>query len=590
MELYDAALDMLFVRRDAERGITDLRLSRAEMTLLLQNIAYWLIRNGESDAAKTDVAGQIRTVLPSFDRLRAESAEAVLDQLLVRSGVLREPIEDRVDFAHKTFQEYLAAKAAIDNADIGALARNAHDDQWLQVAVLAVGHASPAQCDRLLQRILDRAEEEAPEVGERLHLVATACLEAEVSLDPELRDRIHAHAAELVPPRTDESAAALAKLGDFTLDLLARHPPRDADEAVHTVKCAAMIGTDAAIAVIERETSRSDDGVRRAIKNAWRYFDRAEYARRVISGLDEPLLEICDSKVAPALPHVTGRLRLSWVFPRGNGDISMLRDVRGLDSLVVLKDPDLRDLTPLRGHPSLTELALHGTGDLTIAPLTEITNLRLLDIDCLRRAHDPRSLQRCTGLTSLTLRDVPDELAVPEILPAGASLDEFGLAEYEGALSIETLRAMPQLHVLRSLDLRACPSLTTLDGVQAWNDTLRSVWLADLPGIRDIEPLRGLRGLTSLVIDNCAGLRGLEPIADLPALESLRLWALPPSLVDLGLLHAPNLRELDVQYTGDVDLCPLAGHTDLIIHVERDQRITGEELLGPGCTIDRSRF
>jgi predicted NACHT family NTPase len=48
-----------------------------------------------------------------------------------RSGLLREPAAGRVDFVHRTFQEYLAAKAAVDNDEIGQLVANAHDDQWL---------------------------------------------------------------------------------------------------------------------------------------------------------------------------------------------------------------------------------------------------------------------------------------------------------------------------------------------------------------------------------------------------------------------------------------------------------------------------
>jgi predicted NACHT family NTPase len=52
-ELYEAALAMLLERRDVERGIdvSGIDLSRREKTFLLQELAYWLITNGLTEAA-----------------------------------------------------------------------------------------------------------------------------------------------------------------------------------------------------------------------------------------------------------------------------------------------------------------------------------------------------------------------------------------------------------------------------------------------------------------------------------------------------------------------------------------------------------
>ena len=69
-----------------------------------------------------------------------------------RSGLLREPAAGRVDFVHRTFQEYLAAKAAVDNDEIGLLVTNAHDDQWREVVVMAAGMHL-----RAMRRIAPRA-------------------------------------------------------------------------------------------------------------------------------------------------------------------------------------------------------------------------------------------------------------------------------------------------------------------------------------------------------------------------------------------------------------------------------------------------
>jgi hypothetical protein len=46
----EAALEMLLVRRDRDRGVelAETPLTRTEKTLLLQDIAFWLVRNGWS--------------------------------------------------------------------------------------------------------------------------------------------------------------------------------------------------------------------------------------------------------------------------------------------------------------------------------------------------------------------------------------------------------------------------------------------------------------------------------------------------------------------------------------------------------------
>src|SRR2546430_10159569 len=60
-------------------------------------------------------------------------------RLLLRSGLLREYSAGQVDFVHKTFQEYLAAKRIVETDSIEMLARHATDDSYREVIVMAVG-------------------------------------------------------------------------------------------------------------------------------------------------------------------------------------------------------------------------------------------------------------------------------------------------------------------------------------------------------------------------------------------------------------------------------------------------------------------
>jgi predicted NACHT family NTPase len=133
MELYDVALQMLLERRDAEREISDMNhLSRTSKLLLLGDIAYWLVRNNWSDANTREVIDRIDKKLLSMSTVK-ESGDSVYRHLVERTGLLREPAYARTDFVHRTFQEYLAAKAAVEDGDIGVLADHAHLDTGMKL-------------------------------------------------------------------------------------------------------------------------------------------------------------------------------------------------------------------------------------------------------------------------------------------------------------------------------------------------------------------------------------------------------------------------------------------------------------------------
>lgn len=53
----------------------------------------------------------------------------MLRNLLLRSGVLRRPAQDVLDFVHRTFQDYLAARYAVEEGHLGVLAGHAEDTE-----------------------------------------------------------------------------------------------------------------------------------------------------------------------------------------------------------------------------------------------------------------------------------------------------------------------------------------------------------------------------------------------------------------------------------------------------------------------------
>ncbi|MFV2084516.1 NACHT domain-containing protein [Micromonospora sp. LOL_021] len=225
IDIYQAAMDMLLERRDTQRGVPSVLrdLTSRHQLQLLQQVAWWLTLNGRTELAREEALHQMRQRLAGMRQV-TNPAEAVLDHLVQRSGVLREPVPDRIDFVHRTFQEYLAAREAAEQGHDGALVGQAHLDTWRETSVLAAGHANAPVRRSLLTGLLDRASNE-PKQARHLRLLAAACLETSPTVEPpELLQRIRDGVQTLLPPRSVKESRSLAGVGEPLLRELPSEP------------------------------------------------------------------------------------------------------------------------------------------------------------------------------------------------------------------------------------------------------------------------------------------------------------------------------------------------------------------------------
>ncbi len=476
-ELYDAALDALVAGRDRRRRLGPLdgvELTAPAQIQLLQRLAYWLIRNGRSELDHDQARRLVAEALPAVPAAAAQGdASAVLRHLLLRSGLLRERPHGAVDFVHRTFQDYLAARRAVEEWDIGLLVDKAPDPQWEDVVRMAVAHAGPRERALLLRGLLGRADATDAERA-RVSLLAMASLEHAVELDPAVRREVTERAYEFVPPRDLAQARTLAGIGSMVLELLPgpRECP-DEQAALATVVTASMVGTDAALSLLGRYRRHPSLAVRSQLAWTWHRFDDQRYFDEVVSHLP------------PAdLVHVawsTRHLRLLH-----DADRCAALDLRGdftAGQLAAHLDPDRLTALSLVGNRSLTDLeVLRGFG-----------RLRTLG---LRRCDALRDL---SALSALPLRGLLVSTTPGSVLP-GRPLDVL-----PGSLAV--------LHLRHTGNLAAPPAgraahvrLLTLDDLPA---TARLEWLADaLPGLREVRlgypdgtgpvPLGVLGGLPAL--------------------------------------------------------------------------------------------
>ncbi|MEV5380214.1 NACHT domain-containing protein [Streptomyces nondiastaticus] len=554
-ELYDAALDMLLVRRDNERDITAVEgvdLTRDEQTLLLQRLAYWLIRNGQTVTACADATEMIEEWLAAMPQVRAQGdAQQVFTHLLIRSGLLREPVPGSMDFVHRTFQDYLGARAAVEARDFGLLVSKAHDDQWEDVVRMAVGHARPEERARLLRQLMRRADR-VKSHRHRLTLLMAACLEHAPELDPEVRAGIEARTKALLPPRDDEDAEALAKAGELVIELLQGPEELDVESAQATVRTARLIGGDGALAVLSRFRKDDRSPVQMELSRCWSAFDTQEFVDAVLAeaevGRIYVRLESAEQiRALPRLRHVR------HVTVEGNHRITgEITRHEHLESLDLLGNHELTDLTPLIHCRQLKRLGLVECPAVkSLSPLTT-TKVELLSLGRLMDGLSLGPLAEHTSLRHLHLGCRP--VLRTADLPVGPQLTGLTLASDARSITLDDLGLWPGLSWLGITGGAQAAALTQLE-------TPPSLTTLQLYLHPELDPRTLVRhqGVRELTLGGCT----LSGSLEMRALTTLALNA----------CHAAEAEP--------VDLTPLAPLERLTITVRNGTPVRGADLFPP---------
>ncbi|ADJ45889.1 large ATP-binding protein [Amycolatopsis mediterranei S699] len=589
LELYVTALSMLLERRDAERRVpASLKIGHQESRQLLRHLAWRLSVNGRSELSREEALRRLAERLATVPRV-GHDADRVLEHLLQRSGIVREPTPGRIDFVHRTFQEFLTAEEAADQGDVGLLVQNAHLDQWRDIVVMAAGLANAPLREQLFTGLFDRADAE-PRTRRKLRLLAAAATESAPALTVELAERMESALAALIPPRGKAEARSLAAGGEVLLPRLL-DTPADLSEAAAaaTVRTAALINGPEAWPVLEKFSGDPRPGVQRELIAAWRYFDPDEYAARVLA--DAPLLDghlrIEDQALLPAVPKLR---RLSDL----NIALSDIADLEVLTRLPCLRDAHLsggfEDLTPLTRCTDLESLFLVSRGAIDPHPLLGVPSLRhLYFLPGVGSQTDLGVFQPMKSLVSLAisrLNEVNDFSALGDL----RALTSLNLYHYPDGADFGFLR---NLAALRSLDIGRTPEGVGL-GIQGGLRQLAKVAPAlDWVGFLDVRPLGELGELSRfpalerLSIRRCQ-VEDLTPLSTVRGLRTLELLApVNPSwwaqiarmnqLATLEIISSPGGR-------GDIDLSGL-GDARLTVRAYPDRRRIVNA--GPGIEVRR---
>ncbi|WP_228183087.1 NACHT domain-containing protein [Streptomyces anulatus] len=554
-ELYDAALDMLLVRRDTEReiiGVEGVDLTREEQTALLQRLAYWLIRNGLVEARQDEAVSLVADWMRAMSQVRG-TPEQVFAHLLNRSGLLREPAPGTVDFVHRTFQDHLGAKAAVEARDFGVLVRHAHEDQWDDVVQMAVGHARPDERATLLNSLLERADAE-PEHGHRLVLLAAGSLAHAPELDPGVRDEVEARTGLLLPPDGQESIDELAKVGDLALELLSSMLDGLAErEAASVVRTAAAVGSETAYELVKQFRDDERNLVTEALSLAWEEFDPDLYAREVMAA------RFWEN---------------NYVYVKSDAQLSALRRIPRMECLNVAGDR--QDLPQVLAGLSLERVFVWQNGHLTdVGPLAAMPRLREVGLSHCPQIRNLEPLAR-PGLEWLSLVQLHPSLD-PEPLTGMPDLRHLVLGH---PFVMECVGELPVCGQLTGLDLLSETRYLSLEGLDRWTG-LKSLSLYGPTHFQQLTGMPSLHGLERLHLVRLAEL-DLRRAAPLTALRELGLYPMGRPHCLAPLVDLPSLTNLGLfGGEGAWDLTPLAALENLTIHLTHNTHVTGAELFPP---------
>ncbi|MEU0017861.1 NACHT domain-containing protein [Streptomyces rochei] len=499
-ELYDAALTMLLARRDRERGMEAVDLGEEAQLELLQRLAYALVLSGRTEMDVETAEGIVERALPSVASAAGQGdAATVLRALVLRSGLLRRPGEGTLDFVHRTFQDYLGARYAVEEGHLDVIAGHAGDTQWEDVIRMAVAHARPGERAMLLRRLL---AEDTP----RLTLLALACLEHATALDPAVRAQVEARAGALIPPGTTEDAKALAEAGPLVLELLPG-PEGLTDAEAHGVTVTASLlaerGPEGALAVLRRFRDHPALRVRRQLVGTWERFDARGYAVEVLDHLDPAQLFLACTTAAQraVLAEMRPWRKLQFRGAHPLDDIlACVPDPGVVEELSMLDNPEVSDLEALVALSSLRHLSLfdcgpaRGIGHLAALPLESLTIVGGADLTGLDELATLRQLSVMQRLPGTRLTDS---------LPVAARLEQLYLGR--GATVDTGLRGLSHWSTLRELSLpgfRVTPD--------AWTELSRLPQLTYLlldTSVLEVDPgpLPALPGVRAVQLLNSRG-------------------------------------------------------------------------------------
>jgi Leucine-rich repeat (LRR) protein len=576
-ELYRRVIEGLVGRESARRAAIDhgLQLLDVPQTLsLLQAVAREMVETHRTEVSvRRDPDMSITSDATAYQIIEARlsgmlapgvTPDQAVRYLTERSVVFHMIGPNVAQFAHRTFQEYLAGRDFALSGRVDVLLRHVAEREWHQIFAFAASAAPTDVATRLVEEILNVDSSVDDWERERLMLAAECLSAAAPGVHPEVAVKARSAIARILPPLTDEEAVLVSAFGEGILPWLVADEHRRVDINRTCIRAASLVGGPEALHVLAKYSASSQSaGLEDTLTAEWGRFPYDDYAKVVLSNCalastltisQKGVLEAV--RLLPQVQKIRVEARDGLVDLRSWSSLTNLREldlgglpslvsVQGIGSLVSLRKLNLSEVPATEGFEELAvldhlvDLYINRCSGLTDpTPLKQLTSLRTLHMAGCVNIREFSWIGKLAEIWNLDLSGtrVSDlsfcrSLVDLRRLRAKVSTGVMGELDLSPARHLRDLTlklgswhdwALPTSGALQSVSLSGDISDDDLS-VLAQSPSIRSLYIEDGSRLESLEPLRSNVSLRHLSIGEVSEVPDLEPLRSLHELRSLEL-------------------------------------------------------------------
>ncbi|MBX3053785.1 MAG: leucine-rich repeat domain-containing protein [Caldilineaceae bacterium] len=510
IRLYNRCVDMLLDRDEARQvdisgyGVNPLRPDSARRHL--GEIAFWMLGREQSTITRGDAV----RLIEKWGLDGARIARYLAD----RSGLLQPQTQEVYDFAHRTFQEFLAAQhIAASHQVVQVVKEHAGEKAWTETITLMAGFVQPGDQKELLETLLTAAQEN-PEEARNYHLLAWAFWELLDQRTGEAAALMARHAAALCPDEGRVLDLSFTQVGDMTplAGLTSLQFLLLVDTQVGDVSPLAGLTSLQSLLLINTQV-RDVTPLARLTSLQVLFLNGTQVGDvTALAGLTSLQVLSLNGMQVGDVTALAGLTSLNTLDLRNTqvGDVTPLAGLTSLQSLF-LSDTQVRDVTPIKERIATGKLRIELSEEQVAQLQSQLKNLPGLGL-IIQETEDLRFLAGLTSLQSLSLSDTQ----VGDMMPLAGltSLQYLDLSSTQ----VGDVTPLAGLTSLQYLDLSSTQvgDVTALAGLTS----LQSLYLTSTQ-VGDVTPLGGLTNLQELYLMNTR-VTDVSPLAHLKNLKIYR--------------------------------------------------------------------
>lgn len=391
-ELYEECCKMLIDRRDKERNISqpEINLNYEQKKIILSKLAYWMMKNNYVEVTKEAAEKNIERSIDGMELQNTpKNPHRIFTFLLERCGVLRELEKGKVDFIHRTFQEYLTAYEISREEDWGVIEEKIGNTTWQETISLSIGFAKKEIATRIIETTLEIGLKKGEE--KKYFFLAISYLNGAVEVERNLREIIGAEVENLIPPSIKE-CAQIAEAGDLAIQFLIDNPMYNKRERKACLRVLKMIGTIKSLEISKSYFEhRLSDGEINEIAGLYNQFTTNELLENDIHNTIAFYIEkICNS-------NISLHIKMMYILCFLSEDRLHQINNKKIGSLRITHYSN-EDIKPLKNFFSKIK-TLTLLGDFTIPTIiTHFSNIQQLKIHSISNEFSIYNLNSYTNL------------------------------------------------------------------------------------------------------------------------------------------------------------------------------------------------